>query len=144
VLSPCGLPLPPTCLLVTVNEARSYFASTILRVPHAALILNSSKLSPVVDASKLLYFPNYCKVIRNENLRSLSEATSYHPNVFTFKLFLSQREGVAWETSNKVMFFLLPRKIKVLSLLPVFLFATTLHLAFLYLSRLQSGKDVSM
>jgi hypothetical protein len=29
VLSPCDLPLPPTCLLVTVNEARSYFASTI-------------------------------------------------------------------------------------------------------------------
>jgi hypothetical protein len=28
VLSPCGLPLPPTCLLVTANEARSYFAST--------------------------------------------------------------------------------------------------------------------
>jgi hypothetical protein len=27
VLSPCGLPLNPTCLLVTVNEARSYFAS---------------------------------------------------------------------------------------------------------------------
>jgi hypothetical protein len=143
VLSPCGLPLPLTCLLVTVNEARSYFASTVLSVSHAALILNSSKLSPVVDASKLVYFPNYCKVIRNENLRSLSEATSYHPNVFTFKLFLS-REGVAWETSNKVMFFLLPLKIKVLSLLPVFHFATTLHLAFLYLSRLQSGKYVSM
>jgi hypothetical protein len=30
VLLPCGLPLPPTCLLVTVNEARSYFASTII------------------------------------------------------------------------------------------------------------------
>jgi hypothetical protein len=29
VLSTCGLPLPPTCLLVTVNEVRSYFASTI-------------------------------------------------------------------------------------------------------------------
>jgi hypothetical protein len=29
VLSSCGLPLPPTCLLVTVNEARSYFASTV-------------------------------------------------------------------------------------------------------------------
>jgi hypothetical protein len=29
VLSSCGLPLPPTCLLVTVNEARNYFASTI-------------------------------------------------------------------------------------------------------------------
>jgi hypothetical protein len=32
VLSPCALPLPPTCLLVTANEARSYFASTIY--PH--------------------------------------------------------------------------------------------------------------
>jgi hypothetical protein len=30
VLSPCGLPLPPTCLLITANEARSYFAYTIL------------------------------------------------------------------------------------------------------------------
>jgi hypothetical protein len=29
VLSSCGLPLPPTFPLVTVNEARSYFASTI-------------------------------------------------------------------------------------------------------------------
>jgi cytochrome c biogenesis protein CcdA len=29
VLSPCCLPLPPTYLLLTVNEARSYFVSTI-------------------------------------------------------------------------------------------------------------------
>jgi hypothetical protein len=29
VLSSCGLPLPPTCLLLTVNKARSYFASII-------------------------------------------------------------------------------------------------------------------
>jgi hypothetical protein len=29
VLSPFGLPLPPTCLLLTANEARSYFSSTI-------------------------------------------------------------------------------------------------------------------
>jgi hypothetical protein len=29
VLSSFGLPLPPTCLLLTVSEARSYFASTI-------------------------------------------------------------------------------------------------------------------
>jgi hypothetical protein len=29
VISTCGLPLPPTCLLVTATEARSYFASTI-------------------------------------------------------------------------------------------------------------------
>jgi hypothetical protein len=30
VLSSCGLPLPPTCVLVTVNKALSYFASTII------------------------------------------------------------------------------------------------------------------
>jgi hypothetical protein len=29
VLSSFGLPLPPTCLVLTVSEARSYFASTI-------------------------------------------------------------------------------------------------------------------
>jgi hypothetical protein len=29
VLSSFGLPLPPTCLLLTVSEARSNFASTI-------------------------------------------------------------------------------------------------------------------
>jgi hypothetical protein len=29
VLSSFGLPLPPTCLLLTASEARSYFASTI-------------------------------------------------------------------------------------------------------------------
>jgi hypothetical protein len=28
-LSTCGLPLPPTCLLVTVNEARSFFSSAV-------------------------------------------------------------------------------------------------------------------
>jgi hypothetical protein len=30
VLSSCGLPLPPTCILLTVDEALSYFASTII------------------------------------------------------------------------------------------------------------------
>jgi hypothetical protein len=29
VLSSCGLPLPPTCLVLTVSEARSYFTSTV-------------------------------------------------------------------------------------------------------------------
>jgi hypothetical protein len=29
MISSCGLPLPPTCLLLTVSEARSYFASSI-------------------------------------------------------------------------------------------------------------------
>jgi hypothetical protein len=32
VLLSFGLPLPPTCLLLTVSEARSYFAYTILNV----------------------------------------------------------------------------------------------------------------
>jgi hypothetical protein len=39
VLSPCCLLLPPTCLLVTANEARSYLASTIARNELAAPIL---------------------------------------------------------------------------------------------------------
>jgi hypothetical protein len=30
VLSSFGLPLPSTCLLLTVSEARSYFASTVV------------------------------------------------------------------------------------------------------------------
>jgi hypothetical protein len=30
VLSSCVLPLPPTCLVLTVSEARSYFASAIV------------------------------------------------------------------------------------------------------------------
>jgi hypothetical protein len=34
VLSPFGLPLPPTCLVLTVSEARSYFAHTILAPDH--------------------------------------------------------------------------------------------------------------
>jgi hypothetical protein len=41
VLSSCGLPLPPTCLLLTVNEARSYFVSTILRWSVVHLDLDS-------------------------------------------------------------------------------------------------------
>jgi hypothetical protein len=32
LLSSCGLPLPPTCLLLTANEARRYFASTISKM----------------------------------------------------------------------------------------------------------------
>jgi hypothetical protein len=34
VLSFCGLPLPPTCLVVTVNEARCYFVSFIVMRSH--------------------------------------------------------------------------------------------------------------
>jgi hypothetical protein len=65
-------------------------------------ILNSSELSPVLDAAKLLVFPNYCKVIKNANFRCLFEATSYHHNVFTSTLYLSKgRAGVAWEPSKK-------------------------------------------
>jgi hypothetical protein len=48
VLSSCGLPLPPTCLLLTVNEARSYFASTTptcLYSIYALLPLNICSIS---------------------------------------------------------------------------------------------------
>jgi hypothetical protein len=44
VLSSCGLPLPLTSLLVTVNEARSYFASTI----HGAISQKAVVFSPYV------------------------------------------------------------------------------------------------
>jgi predicted NAD/FAD-dependent oxidoreductase len=44
-------PLPPTCLLVTVNEARSYFASTI----------TSSSYAPCIVYINFLYrFPLLC------------------------------------------------------------------------------------
>jgi hypothetical protein len=39
VLPSCRLPLPPTCLLLTANEARSYFASTILIVSYSTVNL---------------------------------------------------------------------------------------------------------
>jgi hypothetical protein len=39
MLSSCGLPLPPTRLLVAVNEARSYFASTAHNITNSSDIL---------------------------------------------------------------------------------------------------------
>jgi hypothetical protein len=51
VLSSCGLPLPPTCLLVTVNEARSYFASTIPRAPVGRLRVLTYPTCRRVDCS---------------------------------------------------------------------------------------------
>jgi hypothetical protein len=102
---------------------------------HAALpVLNSSKLSPLVDAAKLLVFKIIDKVIRKSNFRCLFEATSYYHNVFTFTLFLSEgRASVAWEPCNKIMLFLSPWKIKCLSLLPLISF---LHLLLIYPSYL--------
>jgi hypothetical protein len=51
VLSSFGLPLPPTCLLLTVSEARSYFSSTI-RISHSirrgVSHIIRSQLSPAV------------------------------------------------------------------------------------------------
>jgi hypothetical protein len=67
-----------------------------LQASHAALpILNSSKLSPVVDAADLIVFQITDKTIRNSKFRCLSEATPYHHNVFTFTLLLPEgRVGV--------------------------------------------------
>jgi hypothetical protein len=59
-------------------------------------IQNSSQLPSDVHAAELLAFPYYCKVIRNSKFHCMFEATSYHPNVFTFTLFLSEgRAGLA-------------------------------------------------
>jgi hypothetical protein len=41
LLSSCGLRLPPTCLVLTVKGARSYFASTI-RVSHRSCIIEDT------------------------------------------------------------------------------------------------------
>jgi hypothetical protein len=51
VLSSCGLPFPFTCLLLTVNEARSYFASTIPT-------LRRNVLPPSLALNLTLY--NFC------------------------------------------------------------------------------------
>jgi hypothetical protein len=48
VLSTCGLPLPPTCLLVTVSEARSYFASTVCRLICRTCTVRHCPASPTV------------------------------------------------------------------------------------------------
>jgi hypothetical protein len=55
VLSSCGLPFPPTCLLLTVNEARSYFASTIMfrRLPPHAYTVGPLTSSPAKCKSML-------------------------------------------------------------------------------------------
>jgi hypothetical protein len=105
----------------------------LLYASQAALqILNSSKLSPVIDAAELLVFQIIDKIIRNSKR---SEATSYYHNVFTFTLFLPEgRAGVAWEPSNKITLFLPPRKRKCLSLNPLI---SSLHLLFGYTFRTQ-------
>jgi hypothetical protein len=55
MLSSCGLPLPPTCLLVTVNEARSYFPSTIIVVfADASRMWTLLHSHAVCDSSTLL------------------------------------------------------------------------------------------
>jgi hypothetical protein len=74
----------------------------LLHASHAALqILNSSKLTPVVDAANL-----FSKLsIKQSEIQTYAvclKPPPYHHNIFTFTLFLPEgREGVAWETSNK-------------------------------------------
>jgi hypothetical protein len=46
LLSSCGLSLPATCLVLTVKEARSYFASTIFTVFHLRRNSNYYTQSP--------------------------------------------------------------------------------------------------
>jgi hypothetical protein len=88
-----------------------------------------------MDAVDLIVFQIIDKTIRNLKFRSLSEATPYHHNVFTFTLFLPEgRAGVAWEPCNKMMLFLSPQKIVSLTSPLDFLFECTLHLSFPSLS----------
>jgi hypothetical protein len=44
VLSPFGLPLPPSSLLLTVSEARSYFASAVSHVALAEEVSNKYRI----------------------------------------------------------------------------------------------------
>jgi hypothetical protein len=60
VLSPCGLPLPPMRLLVTANESRSYFASTIsngLLHSYVAFAYSSAPLSVPRPAGRQISDP---------------------------------------------------------------------------------------
>jgi hypothetical protein len=57
VLSSCGLPLPPTCLLVTVNEGSIYFASTIPKFRSNILPPSSALKMGVVRSSETLVLP---------------------------------------------------------------------------------------
>jgi hypothetical protein len=63
----------------------------LLYASRAALpILNSSKLPLAVDAADLIVFQIIDKTIRNSKFLSLSEASPYYHDVFTFTLFLSE------------------------------------------------------
>jgi hypothetical protein len=62
VLSFCGLPLPPTCLHVRVNEARIYFASTVTHV------LSHTQLSKRVCLSDGLTTVFLCIVMETGHL----------------------------------------------------------------------------
>jgi hypothetical protein len=60
------------------------------------------------------------------------EATSYHPNIVTFTLFLSEgRASVTWYPFDKVMLFLTPEKLKVSLTSPLhFLFTSVFQPSF--------------
>jgi hypothetical protein len=66
----------------------------------------------------MVFYDSQCKQVATFSLNSINqlidvtekclfEANSHHPNVVTFRLFLSEgRAGVAWEPSNTFMHFL--------------------------------------
>jgi hypothetical protein len=111
-------------------DLASYYLDELqLRSPDFKLV----KITPVVDAADLFVLQIIDKTIRNSKFSCLSETTPYHHNVFIFTLFLPEgRAGVAWEPSNKMLFFP-PRKINCLSLHPLI---SPLNLLFLYPSHL--------
>jgi hypothetical protein len=72
------------------------------------------KITPCSRATKLVNF-HIISTLSNESwnkiLPSLSSFSTYHPNVFTPILSLSEgRAGIAWVPSNKMLFFSLRYK----------------------------------
>jgi hypothetical protein len=107
----------------------------LLHASHAALpILNSSELSPVVDAADYVFSKLSIK-IRNSKfycLKPSSITITSSPSHYSYQ---KDERGVAWEPSNKIIILLPPRKngLSLTSSLD-FLFESTLHLSFPSLS----------
>jgi hypothetical protein len=65
VLSPFGLPIPPTCLVLTVREARSYFACTMVVMMESRDVANTAHFRTLHARSTLT-------MTQSESLKSVS------------------------------------------------------------------------
>jgi hypothetical protein len=83
MLSPCGL--PPTCLLVTVNEARSYIASTV----HDNMRFCRSPYAPVERARIILAI----RSVRQPSIVNTSERALEHDTAMFMFCFYCNYEA---------------------------------------------------